>query len=483
MTTRRTISPCILELSKLIFDNHEVRILGTPDNPLFIAKDIGKILNIKKILNTISNFDESKKVSQKVGTLGGPQNMTLLTKKGVLSVIFISNKPEALRFQDCVLEVLDKIQRTGKYDISENIIQEQTQEIIIANEKEIIPNTNNISQEELPTVVAEKNNQIVANQSGEVSISTRELEIFNSPVIQFQRIEFYKYVGKPCVYLFYIVTIGMISEFKFGVSGEIDVRIKKHEAKFAQLGFTNSQLYYIWECKSMQIMKDVEMMIKNTAHYNRIKLAKYGKKELIATNNIELVMTEINNYVKEKNDHEGFSSEITKIQLNNPIRELELTAPIKILDQRCRLAEIKKPTKELKMNCEVKKLELQCRLAEIDYQKTESVSNHELKKIELANDIRKFELSHQLEETRLQITKRQIPAPVSIGDNVPIMMNLNQCPTCNQIFSTKKHLDQHLNKKTRCNPNIDRDKKLCNVCDKFFGKSYFRLHKCAPNRD
>jgi hypothetical protein len=48
--------------------SHNITILGTHDCPLFRASEIGEILEIVKIRNTIHEFDETEKVAQVVGT-------------------------------------------------------------------------------------------------------------------------------------------------------------------------------------------------------------------------------------------------------------------------------------------------------------------------------------------------------------------------------------------------------------------------------
>ena len=51
----------VTELAKELFKGHEVRVLGTPNSPLFVANDIGKILCIKNVRESISKFEPYKK--------------------------------------------------------------------------------------------------------------------------------------------------------------------------------------------------------------------------------------------------------------------------------------------------------------------------------------------------------------------------------------------------------------------------------------
>jgi prophage antirepressor-like protein len=45
-----------------VFQENQVRIIGTNDSPLFVASDIAKILDIKNINDAISDFEEYEKM-------------------------------------------------------------------------------------------------------------------------------------------------------------------------------------------------------------------------------------------------------------------------------------------------------------------------------------------------------------------------------------------------------------------------------------
>jgi very-short-patch-repair endonuclease len=88
----------LIELTKELFDTHEVRILGTTDEPLFVARDIGVILGLTQIRKTINDFDPSEKGINTVNTSGGDQKMMTLTYKGLQKLLRITRKnvPSAL---------------------------------------------------------------------------------------------------------------------------------------------------------------------------------------------------------------------------------------------------------------------------------------------------------------------------------------------------------------------------------------------------
>ena len=61
----------------------EIVIKGTIDDPLFRASDVGVVLDIASIRSVLRDFDESEKVVHTMHTLGGTQEVTFLTEKGL----------------------------------------------------------------------------------------------------------------------------------------------------------------------------------------------------------------------------------------------------------------------------------------------------------------------------------------------------------------------------------------------------------------
>lgn len=99
----------------------EVRIMGDYIKPLFVARDIAKILDIKDINSTIRDFDNDQKGMHTVHTPGGDQNITILTEEGVYKLLFSSRKEIAKRFQKWVFNVIHELRINGKYEIQKQI--------------------------------------------------------------------------------------------------------------------------------------------------------------------------------------------------------------------------------------------------------------------------------------------------------------------------------------------------------------------------
>ena len=102
-----------------------INIQGTIDDPLFQANQIGKLLNISNIHDTINAFDDEEKVLGTTDTPGGLQNVTFLTELGLYRLLGISRKPIAKQFQKWVCKVIKEIRQNGKYELQNTIEAEK----------------------------------------------------------------------------------------------------------------------------------------------------------------------------------------------------------------------------------------------------------------------------------------------------------------------------------------------------------------------
>lgn len=107
----------ILKVFKLDDNVHHINIQGTTDDPLFQANQIGQLLGIKKIRTSIKDFSDNHKVALRTDTLGGPQEVTFLTEKGLYKLLGMSRKKIAETFQDWMVEVIKEIRTTGRYEL------------------------------------------------------------------------------------------------------------------------------------------------------------------------------------------------------------------------------------------------------------------------------------------------------------------------------------------------------------------------------
>lgn len=100
------------------FDGKELRIIGTCEDPWFIAKDICDILEISNNRDVLKKIPEKWKGVTFYDTLGGKQNMSIINESAVYKIIMRSNKPKAEHFQEFVCEdILPSIRKKGFYKL------------------------------------------------------------------------------------------------------------------------------------------------------------------------------------------------------------------------------------------------------------------------------------------------------------------------------------------------------------------------------
>lgn len=108
------------------FNHHGVRVaLSNTNEPLFCLADVCGVLDIKnqnpKRFNL--NFIGIHKMSSP--TTSGVQTLTFISEENLYRIVFRSNKPEALNFQNWVFaEVLPTIRKTGSYSARQTAFEE-----------------------------------------------------------------------------------------------------------------------------------------------------------------------------------------------------------------------------------------------------------------------------------------------------------------------------------------------------------------------
>lgn len=100
------------------FDAQTVRVVGTPAAPLFVGRDVCDALGYAKYRDALAQLEDDERVSSKVDTLGGAQEMTCITESGMYALVFGSRKASAKVFRRWVTsEVLPAIRKTGAYAV------------------------------------------------------------------------------------------------------------------------------------------------------------------------------------------------------------------------------------------------------------------------------------------------------------------------------------------------------------------------------
>ena len=399
----------LVEVVSELFNGNNVRILGTVNKPLFVASDIGLILGIQKITATMSDYDNTKKCSGMVQTPTGIREMTLLTERGLYAILFTSRKPEAKLFQSWVFDVVERIRLTGRYDTKDDT-DERNQQIIqqleAANEALRLSEAANVTLR------------------GQVASLTPAVETKQERMEGFQEFDINDYTNQPCVYLLHLTA----NDYKFGVSGEIDVRIATHICDFRKDGY-ELRTVKLWKCDTMQIMKDTEAKIKLLAKQRNILVNKYGKKEIITTDNIGYIVECIDKYVTEP------CSDSTRI------RELEITAELE----------------RMRISLEMRKFDVEMKRLEIEHDRMKQTSAHiDTKTIEFVAEV--------VPAPPIAPIVQAIPAPVApivpnntvrdaavkwIGENLPsdklsAVVYFNRYKRANRECVGRGEFDQHV---------------------------------------
>ena len=114
----------------------EIVIKGTVNEPLFRASDVGTVLEMGNIRTSINDFNDSEKVVHTMDTLGGSQQVTFLTEKGLYKVLFKSRKPIAEKFQNWVCDVIKEIRLNGIYDLQKDLEKKNIELLELEDKKE-----------------------------------------------------------------------------------------------------------------------------------------------------------------------------------------------------------------------------------------------------------------------------------------------------------------------------------------------------------
>lgn len=110
-------------LTPFVFEDALVRVKSDENgNPWFVAKDVCNILDLDSSnISRQGYLDDDEKGLYSIQTLGGFQDMLIVSESGLYSLVFRSRKPEANRFRKWVTGVvLPSLRKTGFYAMPQN---------------------------------------------------------------------------------------------------------------------------------------------------------------------------------------------------------------------------------------------------------------------------------------------------------------------------------------------------------------------------
>jgi prophage antirepressor-like protein len=271
----------------------EIIIKGDVENPLFRASDIGIVLDISTIRSVIRDFNETEKVVLSTHTLGGLQDVTFLTEKGLYKVLFKSRKPIAEKFQDWVCEVIKELRLKGTYDLEQQLEQAKVE----------------------ITQIEDKNKKEYELQLVKEKILEREKVLLK----EFETIGAIFYIIKVKTFENgqYIVKVG---ESRIGIVN----RYKEHKNKYDEC--------LLLDCFLVNKSKDFETFIKENEYIRPSKVTDLPGHEseqelfLIGKNlSYKTLLNLVNNNTKYFNDN---NNEIKKLELELEILKLKENSSI-----------------------------------------------------------------------------------------------------------------------------------------------------------
>lgn len=110
-----------MNIIPFIFDTLPVRAVLRDGEPWFVAADLAAVLDYSETAAMTRHLDDDEKGLSTVQTLGGPQEMTIISESGLYAAILKSRKPEARQFRRWVTgEVLPSIRKTGSYQMADH---------------------------------------------------------------------------------------------------------------------------------------------------------------------------------------------------------------------------------------------------------------------------------------------------------------------------------------------------------------------------
>ncbi len=103
------------------FDSYSVRVIDRDGEIWFVASDVCQALGLPDTHKAVARLDSDEKDRNSIPTLGGDQQMTIISEPGLYRITMTSRKPAAKRFTRWVThEVLPAIRKYGHYHDTDN---------------------------------------------------------------------------------------------------------------------------------------------------------------------------------------------------------------------------------------------------------------------------------------------------------------------------------------------------------------------------
>jgi prophage antirepressor-like protein/phage anti-repressor protein len=117
-----TATASLVPMTYRFEEKQEVRVVMKEGESWWVAKDVAEALeypasSIKTINKLIAPVPDEWKGRNRIPTLGGEQDLAVLSEQGLYFFLGRSDKPKALPFQKKVAEILTTLRKTGRYEM------------------------------------------------------------------------------------------------------------------------------------------------------------------------------------------------------------------------------------------------------------------------------------------------------------------------------------------------------------------------------
>lgn len=158
------------------------KVYGTPEEPLFLAKDVADWIEHSNPRMMLQTVDDDEKGVRNVYTPGGMQEAWCLTEDGLYEVLMQSRKPIAKEFKKKVKEILKTIRKHGLY-ATDNVIDN-----MLNNPDFGIELLTRLKEERAARVEAERKNAILMHVNKTYTVTEIAKELGLRSATQLNRI-------------------------------------------------------------------------------------------------------------------------------------------------------------------------------------------------------------------------------------------------------------------------------------------------------
>lgn len=158
------------------------KVYGTPEEPLFLAKDVADWIEHSNPRMMLQTVDDDEKGVRNVYTPGGMQEAWCLTEDGLYEVLMQSRKPIAKEFKKKVKKILKTIRKHGLY-ATDNVIDN-----ILNNPDFGIELLTRLKEERAARVEAERKNAILMHVNKTYTVTEIAKELGLRSATQLNRI-------------------------------------------------------------------------------------------------------------------------------------------------------------------------------------------------------------------------------------------------------------------------------------------------------